>query len=162
METILTRREAAAAVILRRLVEQFTFTQKSSASMQDAMSRVPPPEREMYRGAIEALTELRMVGHQEGEIFVTQYGQLFLEFAVPSIEHRDLPLTISERATALSMLQATINGDARFGPQNDPVPGDTSAKPEIDPAGNPATFWFGVAIVGFIALAFLFQVLKRA
>lgn len=64
MNNSLTNREVTAAVMLRRLVEQFTFTQRSSAALQDVMSRVPPAERDMYRVAIEGLKSLRMVGDQ--------------------------------------------------------------------------------------------------
>ena len=117
MTTSLTVREASAAVLLRRLMEQFAFTKKESTSLKDAMSRVPPLERECYRNALEALIQHRLLGEQSGELFVSQYGALLLEYAIPEFERRQLPFTDHERAAALSTIQRVIASDSRFDPE---------------------------------------------
>jgi hypothetical protein len=161
MGTELTRREATAAVILRNMVQHFTATQRGAVSMAGFMSRVPPLERDNYGRNIEGLKALKMVGEQDGEIFVTQYGQLFLEYAIPTAERRDLPLTSAERAEALSLLVLGIKNDARFDTPDEAPPTQPPARQVPAHSGDPGKFWLGAAIMGLIALSFLYQVLKR-
>ncbi|MDI1273436.1 hypothetical protein [Polaromonas sp.] len=165
MDLPLTEREAVAGVMLRRLVEQFLFTKRGTTTLEMAMSRVPPPEREAYQKAFEALNEYKLVAEQSGEFFVTQYGSLFLEHVVPTFERRQLPLTAAERNRALSFIRSAVSSDARFDLQNAfGSPLQSAQPPQLPPvsgAGDPKKFWMGVAILGLLTVWCIFAVLKR-
>jgi hypothetical protein len=158
MGSSITKHEAMAALVLRRLVEQFSLTGRASTTFEEAMARVPPPERAFYAGALAALQEHRMVGEQQGELFVTQYGQLFLEYAIPTTERRALPLKPDEREQMLGLLKSIVRADIRLDPSA------VSSLPHTEPPpvypGDPWKFWLGAICMGVILLLFLRVMIK--
>ena len=130
--------------------------------MELALSRIPTNERHAYKGAFEALMTYKMIGEQAGEFFVTQYGSLFLEFAVPSMERRQLPLTAGERTKTLSFLRQSVSSDLRFDFGLAPLTQTlgTSA-PKVSETGDPVQFWIGAAVIGFGVILGLIAIFKR-
>lgn len=162
MDRTLNAREAAAGLMLKRLVEQFIFTKRGTTSLDLALSRIHPNERPAYKEAFEALIAYVMVAEQSGEYFVTQHGALFLEFAVPTMERRQLPLTDDERIKILSFLRSAVSSDSRFDFGQSSLT-QSSGKPAQQGSenGNPMQFWIGAAIISFVVIWGLVAIFKH-
>lgn len=165
MDTPRTLREALAGVMIKRLVEQLTFTKRDATTFELAISRVSPSEREHFKLAFRALVEYKLVAEQSGEFFVTQYGALFLEYAIPTFERRQLPFTDAERESALTLLREAVSSDSRFDFHSETLSQPYKARPpvipEVPPAGTGAIWnWVGLALLIFFLWG-LFKALTR-
>lgn len=165
MDTPPKIREALAGVMLKRLVEQFTFTNRDTTTFEMAISRVSPPEREHFKEAFKALVEYKLVAEQSGEFFVTQYGALFLEHAIPIFERRALPFTDEERQSALTLLREAVSTDSRFDFHSETLSQPYKTRPPVildaAPADTGAIWnWVGLALLIFFLWG-IFKALTR-
>ena len=165
MDTPPEIRETIAGVMLKRLVEQFTLTNRDTMTFETAIASAPPDERGHFKEAFQALVEYKLLAEKSGEFFITQYGALFLEHAQPTFERRQLPFTNEERRSALNLLREAVSSDSRFNFHTDKLSQPYKARPpvipEAAPAGTGAIWnWVGLALLIFFVWG-IFKALTR-
>ena len=165
MDTPPEIRETIAGVMLKRLVEQFTLTNRDTMTFETAIASAPPDERGHFKEAFQALVEYKLLAEKSGEFFITQYGALFLEHAQPTFERRQLPFTDEERRSALNLLREAVSSDSRFNFHTDKLSQPYKARPPVIPEAAPAVTgaiwnWVGLALLIFFVWG-IFKALTR-
>ena len=114
----ISMREATAVVLLGRIAQHCTMTQQAAVDIDSHLTRVPPGKRPAYLKSLGALIECRLLGTEGNNLFVSQYGQVLLEFGDQSVPKRASPLTEEERQKALATIRRLLNQDGRLDPHH--------------------------------------------
>lgn len=117
----MTDRETSAVMILTHIVQQCMARRSTTVPMRIATTdtiagKLPPADQRFFTNAIEAGIQHKLLGLQGNDVFLSQFGKLFLAFAeLISGDHKKFEEETHEHQL-LEFLVESVANEPRFDP----------------------------------------------